>query len=670
MSAPPQGFIQLNKGAGPPGGRPPPPPPGPAYPGQGGGARPAQVITVNPGPNGNAQGMGPVVPPPPNRDMVPFHLQQPPLVQISDIRRERMTEAEAREELADYFIIRIEKVEEGSGYTDEGELRKSTWDQVIRREVRDISKPEAVRQIRYLGRDKSLLDKKRKLNPPQQSQLERAQEDLVRRELDQRYQIKLVQLDHQTRLKRGSWTHDYHKSGFYGRGSRSGSRDRHRDESPGRKGHRKSSSSSRRSQGSLADFILAARRPSRSRDGKPLKETVSITAYYKRCLKPEFNAVATLMQRDAELQRRLLPPNPQHVFPPQQMHGPPHPHPPQHPPGPKPGAGQAAGPFKGPAGPRLGPGPGPGLAPMAQENKGGKAQNKSFPSHRRKSAGSSRSSDLSDSCSDTDGVSTIPTSSESSRDPRRSTSKGRAGTKKEDKIRAEGPIHYGISSRHPPYKSRRHLQHRLSDEFLVGGALPSQGPRALPQLTPVAIEQIRADAYALGRADERLDTREHVERVTELALTRNPPPVVPAVPAVPPPPAPAFLQRRPTVRLVHASDVAHRLEDEELDRLERFRFDDGRYDRRFSEPRYEPRYVDAVAEAVANRQAYEERLRREDELIDWEEEQMERERGRRPPELRRYDSLPNSQLFEPNVNPFGRPGPRRRATMSSTYYDD
>ncbi len=178
--------------------------------------------------------------------------------------------------------------------------------------------------------------------------------------------------------------------------------------------------------------------------------------------------------------------------------------------------------------------------------------------------------------------------------------------------------------------------HRISDDFIPGGMLPPQGPRAnppLPHVTPVNLDQIKADAYALGRADERLDTRDHVERVTELALSRNAPPQVPAPlrqPPLPPAPAPpglAFLQRRPSVRLVQAGDVAHRLEEETLDRLERFHLDDGRYERRYDDARYEPRYSDSAADAISRRQALEERMRREDELAEWEEEQILQERG-------------------------------------------
>ncbi len=80
-------------------------------------------------------------------------------------------------------------------------------------------------------------------------------------------------------------------------------------------------SSNRRSQATLSDLIKASRRPVWAKDGKPPLETVSITAYYKRFLKPEFDAIVTLMARDAEIQRRLQPPNPHHIFPPQhQMH--------------------------------------------------------------------------------------------------------------------------------------------------------------------------------------------------------------------------------------------------------------------------------------------------------------------------------------------------------------
>ena len=287
-----------------------------------------------------------------------------------------------------------------------------------------------------------------------------------------------------------------------------------------------------------------------------------------------------------------------------------------------------------------------------------------------------------------------PNSSHSSH-VRRPSEKNRQGPKREKKY-IEGPGHYGISGGIPPHKARRHSQHRMSDDFIPGAALPPQVPRAmppLPQMPPVNIEQIKAESYALGRADERLETREHVERVTELAFSRNAQPpllqpqplALPAVPMppiqAPPAPGPTFLERRPSVRLVHAGDVAHRLEDEALDRLDRLHFDDGRPERRYAEPRfaepryesrYEPRYADSLAEAQARRQAQEDRLMIDEELAaDLEEDQILLERERRPYEyLRRHDSAPSGRPFDANPNPFDSRNYRRRATVSPTYYDD
>ncbi|KAH8891714.1 hypothetical protein GQ53DRAFT_765218 [Thozetella sp. PMI_491] len=89
---------------------------------------------------------------------------------------------------------------------------------------------------------------------------------------------------------------------------------------------------------------------------------------------------------------------------------------------------------------------------------------------------------------------------------------------------------------------------------------------------------------------------------------------------------PTFSKRRWMARGAHTNDAPTRLEDEELERVERSRFDDGRNGRRDDEPRNGLRYANLSTEAVANRRAYEERLRKEEELIDWEREQMEHAR--------------------------------------------
>ncbi len=60
-----------------------------------------------------------MMPPPPNRDIVPFHLQQAPLVQISDIRGSGSPKTRQGRSFAEYIIIRLEKIQEEYDYTDE-----------------------------------------------------------------------------------------------------------------------------------------------------------------------------------------------------------------------------------------------------------------------------------------------------------------------------------------------------------------------------------------------------------------------------------------------------------------------------------------------------------------------------------------------------------------------
>ncbi len=53
--------------------------------------------------------------------------------------------------------------------------------------------------------------------------------------------------------------------------------------------------------------------------------------------------------------------------------------------------------------------------------------------------------------------------------------------------------------------------------------VPNERP-VRQEIAEMNMDQIKADAYALGRADERLVTQAHVEHVTKLALSGNAPP--------------------------------------------------------------------------------------------------------------------------------------------------
>lgn len=184
---------------------PPPPPPGvrqqvnPQGGGGGGGVPPPPPQhPMMPGPQGHHGPQGHQGPPPPAMHQVPPQVRQRPLVEISDIRRERRTEADYRDDLTEYFVYRFEKVLTEDGYDSDGDKVKATWENCLRTRVTDISKKVAFREIQSLNKNtKSLADKKKGLVPAQQRQLEKALQELSMNDNDDRFEYTLVQIDHQ-----------------------------------------------------------------------------------------------------------------------------------------------------------------------------------------------------------------------------------------------------------------------------------------------------------------------------------------------------------------------------------------------------------------------------------------------------------------------------------------
>ncbi|KAK6207498.1 hypothetical protein QIS74_12579 [Colletotrichum tabaci] len=138
--------------------------------------------------------------PPPN-NAIPLELRQKRLVEPSDLRSERMTEANAREALSEYVVYRLEKVNDPDEIDDEGYPAVPTWENVTRTEVRDLSKPVITRTIRHLDDEgKSVMQKKMKLTATQQRQIEKAQNDLETHNHDKRFCYTLQQID--TKMKK------------------------------------------------------------------------------------------------------------------------------------------------------------------------------------------------------------------------------------------------------------------------------------------------------------------------------------------------------------------------------------------------------------------------------------------------------------------------------------
>ncbi|KAF6839723.1 hypothetical protein CPLU01_01595 [Colletotrichum plurivorum] len=140
------------------------------------------------------------MPVPPPRDMIPPELRQTRFVEFSDLRSERMTEAEAREALSEYVVYRFEKVVDPNETDPEGYPVRPTWENVKRVEVRDLSRRDIIRSIRELNAEgRTALQKKTDLTPSQQLQIETAQDALEARNLDKRFHYTLQQISHKLR---------------------------------------------------------------------------------------------------------------------------------------------------------------------------------------------------------------------------------------------------------------------------------------------------------------------------------------------------------------------------------------------------------------------------------------------------------------------------------------
>ncbi|KUI64834.1 hypothetical protein VM1G_00338 [Cytospora mali] len=211
------------------------------------------------------------LPPHPPREIIPPQFQRP--VVVSDNRPERQTEDDIREQLTDYIIFRFEKIEPYDEYDSEGGEVKSTWDNCIRRRLADVDKEDTRREIRRLNREdakkgRTFLEKQNSLGPKGQNQLAKAQRDLSSEERDDRFHTVLVQFN--SSLKPVVDKHEKVSS--------------HRSNTKRRIRHKKR------------------------------YERTSITAYFKRCPRP--NEVPSELARRTEMDKQQMSPqHPQAISP-------------------------------------------------------------------------------------------------------------------------------------------------------------------------------------------------------------------------------------------------------------------------------------------------------------------------------------------------------------------
>ncbi|EQL02355.1 hypothetical protein OCS_01936 [Ophiocordyceps sinensis CO18] len=152
----------------------------------------------------------PAFPPPPNvlQPNPPAALARRPApqgrgrygVHVSDIRNENLSEADARQLLSRYVVIRMEKKDCSNEVDEEGYAMQPTWRLIERAVETVISQQEATRKAPQLMRHGPPVgDKKSDLGPAVQRQIQVAQQDLERAERDSRYHYVLAQLDSKLR---------------------------------------------------------------------------------------------------------------------------------------------------------------------------------------------------------------------------------------------------------------------------------------------------------------------------------------------------------------------------------------------------------------------------------------------------------------------------------------
>ncbi|KPM37726.1 hypothetical protein AK830_g8841 [Neonectria ditissima] len=228
--------------------------------------------------------------PPPPPHAVPQDLRARNQVEICDIRSERLTEADAREQLSTITVIRLERTDNSHDIDEEGYRLQPTWDKTIQIEQTDISQPETKRQVRILERDtKPVMEKKAALPPAIQRQLEKVQERLCRSEPDPRFTYKLVQFE--TKLRRLDEREQLAYINKHAKKDKKGRKEK--------------------------KYVSA----SKKNKSKTLYERVSITAYFKRTPTPEQSGLRMLEAQKRDQQMTIMAPShPLHPpHPPQQV---------------------------------------------------------------------------------------------------------------------------------------------------------------------------------------------------------------------------------------------------------------------------------------------------------------------------------------------------------------
>ncbi|KAK2050720.1 hypothetical protein LZ31DRAFT_3589 [Colletotrichum somersetense] len=544
---PPQGASVPHGNSHPPPPPPPPKAPVPALPHRIMQRPTAPVVT----PVMIPQPMPQPMPIPPPNEVIPLELRHKRLVERSDLRSERMTDADAREALSEYAVYRFEKVNDANEIDDEGYPVKPTWENVTRTEVRDLSKPTITRNIRQLNEEgKSVMQKKLDLTAAQQRQIEKAQNDLETHNPDKRFYYTLQQIDSKTR-KLNQDSIEY------------------RQYMAGRESKKVTVSKTKKSK-------------------KNLLETIALTVYFKREPRDGENATAILKERkrDAEHKRKLEDQQRQNQQAQQllaeqhrynmmrqqqanlerRMIQPPMPRPSQYQPQnrhqlpPAPNAKQLAG----SKGPKI----------HVIENDPRRGHKPKVYTVSSQGSRSSRSSYTDDSFSDSEFTpeSSVTGSSDSGRHGRRrrrsrGRSRGRSHGRNRSRSHSRGhrryhdrPEDYGVPTRHHTKNGQHYI---LDIDTPRGGLMPVPPPLA-PSPMPGAVDRLEYETLQPRRIAERAHDHEldDLELFNDLGLRRQS--------TLPP----RVINRRPSFRVIDSEEVVRQRHEDDLNAVRRLQIRD------------------------------------------------------------------------------------------------
>lgn len=517
---------------------PPRPPPIPMMPMHQGDDSflPRPPVGLPPGmPLGNP-GMPPRHLPHPPADSIPIDLRPRQKVEVFDTRTERLTEADVREQLSSYVIVRLEKASSEYDVDAEGYPLRPTWQKATRTEITDLSKEQATRQVRDLERySASVTDKKMEMSPPIQRQIEASRERLESTERDGRFYYILAQLDWQDQ-KIGRYPTTYKTdrdptSYVYGTGTRN-----------------------KRGKKAYAGRKVYTEVSRKSKSNKPKFERVSVTAYFKRTPRPEEDAFALAYDIERGSHMKMLPP-------PHNMHqgmpmglGQNGPHPNMQPMGNMPPMGN--GPPMGNMRPMgngqpMNPGPnmppafmrndGPKKGDQNQGNKNKEKQGKAKPkiikmnAHSPQSSMGSMVSDDSWSDSESELYTPEPSLGSSSRYPRNGKRRDRSRGRSRHRGR---PEHYGLEM--PRYHSKHDLDFGI--EHIPHRIAAPMAPRPLP-LSFQGNRLVEEPFY------DELDDRGLVVPRGRTRLT------------------PALVHPQPPIRRLPEHEARRAIHDDEIDRI-------------------------------------------------------------------------------------------------------